>query len=192
MRFFCLRPYLPLNAEVFLWQLAKSGIRGIPRKHLVYQRLHKEEFRSRLIDCLQKYHPMVATVRSLSYNPPEELDICAFRQNRVVRPTGWFDAQFTVFSEAAAHFFLPYDNQLSGWWSAQYPIILLSHLAFGERSLFFLDIGVRNKNHGGYRPDYDGPTDVRRMCQWLAPAIKTDLRFSLLEKDGVCKSFVRS
>jgi hypothetical protein len=135
---------------------------------LFYEKATPATLGRRLLTIIKKYHPMVASFRTLSNTIVDELDRHSLTRNRRVRPAGWFDAQVTLFSERAAEFLLPYDTEFSGWWSSQIPIYCLSHLAFGERSIYILDLAAHNTRHDTYKQDYDGHQDILAMAAWLA------------------------
>ena len=193
LQFFCHHPHLPLQTEAVLSMISNARklpfLRNFPWlrfTQLGYQTMHSTRFRTLLLKRLKQYNPMVVNVRTLSAASVDHLDVYALSRNRIVRPSGWFDAQFTLFSDVAARLLLPYDTKISGWWSAQIPIYLLSHLIFQDRSLSFLELGVRNEKHSLYRAGYNGDADCRRMMDWLGPAMDKNLFLTLATEDAHC------
>ncbi len=191
LRFFYQPGYLPLQAEALIQQMAEtdssSAFKALPwpfLQKLTRRKLTSTQFRKFLVRNLKEYNPMVATIRNLNNDITSKLDWQSLRQGQRVRATGWFDPQFSIFSEVAARLLLPYDVEISGWWSAQIPIYLLSHLMFKDRSLTFLNIGAQNMEHTVYRPGYDGYADCELMLNWLASAISKDLFSDLAPVDG--------
>ena len=140
---------------------------------LRYRRAEPERFLAALGADLRAHRPAVASVAltwdGVAYHAQ---DYDAMTLGRAARPLGWFDAQVTIFSEVGARLLLPYDTRISGWWSAQMPIYVLAHLAFGDRAVNFLDLASRNPEHNLYRPGYDGTQDCITMSEWLSQGFR--------------------
>jgi hypothetical protein len=183
LEFFGLSLSTPVYSEYLLHLLNKAK-KLLPINKLLppsyYKRLSPSQLKEMLYEKVINYQPMVASFKTLSQNSVDYLDLHSLSRNRRVRPTGWFDAQVTLFSGTAANLLLPYDTSFSGWWSAQIPIYCLSHLAFKDKSIYILDIGANNLNSDGiYRPGYDGFEDCKKMAAWLSAGFKNNSYDSL-------------
>lgn len=179
LEFLCIPTRLPITITRVLqakvnWQ-KKLRLRGLVERILCpfqYQKADPVRFRKLLFEKLNRYRPHVASVALTADDTPFlPLDQYTLYWNRRVRPQGWFDAQVTIFSELGASLLLPYDTQISGWWSSQIPIYVLAHLAFKDRAINIVDLASRNANHEIYRPGYDGYKDCLEMSAWLSPGI---------------------
>lgn len=178
LKFFELPTYIPNFLEEALYQTQRvTNIPPFSRLYndrfakIPYRQATPAGFEQSLMAKIQAFRPMIASFRTLSNPVVDFLDRYALNRNRRVRPTGWFDAQVTLFSHAAASFLLPYDTAFSGWWSSQIPIYCLSHLAFKERSIYILDIAAHNGIHTCYEEGYEGYRDILDMSEWLSKGI---------------------
>lgn len=148
------------------------------RKYLnsCYQKAKPSYFFSRLEYYLQMYKPEVLSVSQVNEDPNSNLNGLIMRRNSFVRRLGYFDAQFTVLSNYAASKILPYDNKISGWWSAQIPMFLYAFHVFAKKAISTIDLGVVNSNwsKGGYTETYDGKLDCKRMLEEISKATHTD------------------
>ncbi len=145
------------------------------------EKLYKEArpgaFFNRLSHYLKKYSPDVLTVRNLNNQENKRLDLQALRAGNAARRLGWFDAQFTLFSNYAAQRLLPYDTKISGWASAQILIYLLSHEVFGPKAMGLIDLGVNNSFHtGAYVTDYKSNLDCKNMVEEICKSTAKDFK----------------
>ncbi len=152
---------------------------------LVYQHATPRPFRKSLLDNIKTYQPLVASIaRTKELESVAALDRYSLLRNRRVRPLGWFDAQVTLFSELGARLLLPYDTEISGWWSSQIPIYVLGHLAFGKDAVDMLDLASQNAKHSVYRPGYDGIQDCLTMSEWLSRGLLNPSQDTINLPDG--------
>lgn len=146
------------------------------KKHIkeAYKAADSEYFFARLEHHLTKFRPEVLGALCFAHSVTK-LDMVAMRKNSFARRLGWFDAQFTVFSNYAASKMLPYDTAISGWWSSQIPVYLYAHNVFGMKSLAVSDIAVTNNTANGvYRPGYDGFQDCKNMLSAISSVTGKD------------------
>jgi hypothetical protein len=139
-----------------------------------FKQASPDYFFSRLKYYLDTFRPEILSVLELG-STGNHLDKEVLKQNSYVRRIGWFDAQFTVFSEYAASKLLPYDTKISGWWSSQVPIYLYAYHVFRSKAISVSDIAVRNAYHvGAYVPEYNGREDVKTMLAGISEATGRD------------------
>lgn len=130
----------------------------------LYEESTSEYFLNKLKNYLVNYRPEVLSITQLNAIPTASLDTAAMRKNSFVRRVGFFDAQFTVLSNYAANKLLPYDNSISGWWSAQIPIYLYSFHVFASKAINISELAVSNQFHtGAYVENYNGVLDCKKM-----------------------------
>ncbi len=182
LEFFCPPTDLPTSLGWLLQRnqglLERSPLRHIAARLLrlfSYRPAEPGRFRRMLLRSLKTYRPQVASVALTvdGVTAFHEMDRYAQHRSRRVRPLGWFDAQVTLFSDLGANLLLPYDTEISGWWSSQIPIYVLAHLAFKDRAINILDVASRNTSTSVYRPGYDGIRDCLTMSAWLSSGILT-------------------
>ncbi|RZK30237.1 MAG: hypothetical protein EOO61_19535 [Hymenobacter sp.] len=166
-----LRPRVGFSPQATYWAYKLLSLGHFAR---VYKPAEPNYFFKRLEHYLSAFQPEVLSVLELG-NTGNFLDKETLKQNSYVRRMGWFDAQFTVFSEEAASKLLPYDSKISGWWSSQIPIYLYAHHVYGAKAISVSDIAVRNAYHvGEYVPNYDGHQDVKQMLAAISSATGKD------------------
>jgi len=142
-------------------------------------------FFNRLKHYLLKYKPEVMAVTQLDGNPVNSLDTAIMRKNSFVRRVGFFDAQFTVFSDYAANKILPYDTKISGWSSAQIAVYLYSFEVFASKAINVAELGVANSHHvGAYTDTYNGMLDCATMITEISKATQKDYDSLSSGEDG--------
>jgi hypothetical protein len=169
--FFSLEPVVMASA------LASSAWLTMRRKSLreAYEPATSSRFIGQLLHYLKEYKPEVAAVMDKGGDAFGDLALRAMRKNSFVMRLGYFDAQFTVFSNYAATKLLPYDTKVSGWWSSQIPIYLYAYHVFGARAITLTELAVQNTNpNGAYRPGYDGYQDCTQMLSEISQATGKD------------------
>lgn len=135
-----------------------------------YSQAEPKFFFERLKYYLMQYSPEVLSVTKF-HVPSIVLDIASLKHNSFVRRLGYFDAEFTVFSELAASKMLPYDTKISGWWSAQLPIYVYAHDVFASKAICVTELATSNHNQSPqYIPGYVGLEDCRRMLAEMTNA----------------------
>jgi hypothetical protein len=141
-----------------------------------YRKAKPSRFFSRLEYYLQKYKPEVLSVSQVNEDPNSRINGLIMKRNSFVRRLGYFDAQFTVFSNYAASKILPYDNKISGWWSSQIPVYLYAYHVFAKKAISVIELGVVNSNwsKGGYVENYNGYEDCRTMLRAISKATNRD------------------
>ncbi|OAQ38611.1 hypothetical protein A5893_14460 [Pedobacter psychrophilus] len=158
-----------------------------PYLHLAYQKYIGKEtincykncdssfFFNELNSIIKKNKPEILSVRNLNNLINQSLDRAFLRNGSFFRPLGWFDAQFTLFSNYAAERLLPYDTIVSGWASAQILIYLISFHVFQYKAISLNSIGVNNSFHSGpYVADYKSNLDCKNMIDKICEATGRD------------------
>jgi hypothetical protein len=170
--------YKAKHTKIALFQRINQKLN---RKNIIgsYKKCSSDFFFDKLNYWIKNYQPEVLTVKNLNNLHNQFLDSNALYHNQFIRRVGWFDAQFTLFSNYAAEHLLPYDTSFSGWASAQILIYLISYNIFQEKAISTIDIAVNNTFHtGAYVEDYRSNLDCKNMIEYLEKynvAKKSDL-----------------
>lgn len=184
---------MTLSTIAFLEKVKRRKFLSWLEKHLYVKH---DKFMGDMVDIIKQYKPMILSLRTLSNPSVDKFDLLALSNHLNVRATGWFDAQVTLFSEFAGNLLLPYDTKFSGWWSSQVPIYVLGSLAFGNKSLYVLNIASENKNKNGvYRENYDGFQDCLNMSKWIYQGLKIhhdEFNLFSLESNNINYNFNRT
>jgi len=167
----------PLLQYIYQQKIEKS----IPR---TFEKCSSDSFFRLLKKAVDSYKPEVLSVKNLSNLQNHFLDVLTVGKGSFVRRMGWFDAQFTLFSDYAANRLLPYDTTVSGWASAQILIYLVAHHVFGSKSISLNNLGVNNSFHSGaYVPDYKSNLDCKNMIAMICECANRDYR-SLFDENS--------
>lgn len=165
-RFFLKLPFLPYMYYRFKKKLFSR----------CFEEARPNYFFSRLEYYLTHFSPEVLSITDLKVNSYEEINKEFLKRDTFVRRLGYFDPQFSVFSNYAASKVLPYDTSISGWWSSQIPIYLYAYHVFGKKAIDVIDLGVVNFRwaKGNYFPGYDGYNDCKLMLTKISNVTNKD------------------
>jgi hypothetical protein len=171
---FSIHPYLHLAYQKYI---GKDTIN-------CYKNCSSSHFFNELHSNIKTLNPEVLSVRNLNNLHNQSLDRTFLRNGLFTRPLGWFDAQFTLFSNYAAERLLPYDTIISGWASAQILIYLISFHVFQFKAISLNSIGVNNSFHSGaYVADYKSNLDCKTMIDTISETTGRDFS-SLFDKQS--------
>jgi hypothetical protein len=149
-----------------------------------YHKCSFKVFFSQLRLAIENYSPEVLSVKNLNNLNNNSLDYLTLKKGDNARIMGWFDAQFTLFSDYAANRLLPYDTSISGWASAQILIYLISYNVFSSKAISLINLGVNNSYHtGAYIPDYKSNIDCQNMIKLICKHINIDYN-TLFDKNS--------